>query len=362
MNKAVHLLLIKLSVFFSYNVKNIRPNIFPVPTENLMVKKIIKYLSLILFSFFLCQCQAPKEPEFIFNVSLLVNENHTWFKAFENFGQKLEERSNGRIKLLIYPSEQLGKEIETIRLIQAEVIDMTITSSTLSNWTEMLVFSELPFLLKDSTDMKRLIDGPVGKKMEEKMIQDVGLRALCYFQRGERHLTSNRPIKHPDELNGLIIRVPNVHSFVIAWSALGAKPTPMSFSEVFTSLQQGTIEAQENPFAMIKNAGFAEVQEYVNLTGHVVSWAYPVIGEKQFQKLPNDLKIIFIEAAKEMQIFEHKLFVENEKNVQEELKALGMKFVSVDKDAFIQKGEKDIYNSLSKEMQLVYRQIKSEQK
>ncbi len=352
----------QLIVSLSSDEENIRSNIFPVPPENLMIKKIIKYFSLILLSFFLCKCQAPKEPEFIFHAGLLVNKNHTWFKAFEYLGKNLEERSNGRIKLVIYPSEQLGKEIETIRLIQAEVIDMTITSSTLSNWSEMMVFAELPFLLKDSTDMKRLIEGEVGKKMEEKMIQDVGLRALCYFQRGERHLTSNRPIKHPDELKGLIIRVPNVHSFVIAWSALGAKPTPMSFSEVFTSLQQGTIEAQENPFAMIKNAGFAEVQEYVNLTSHVVSWAYPVIGEKQFQKLPDDLQKIFLEASKDMQLFEHNLFVENEKNVQEELKAMGMKFVSVDKDAFIEKGEKEIYNSLSKEMQLVYLQIKEEQK
>ena len=69
---------------------------------------------------------------------------------------------------------------------------------------------------------------------------------------------------------------------------MGAKPTPMAFSEVFTSLQQGTIEAQENPFAMIQAAGFAEVQDYINLTGHVMSWVYPVVGEKQFQALPED--------------------------------------------------------------------------
>lgn len=208
--------------------------------------------------------------------------------------------------------------------------------------------------------MKYLINGSIGKRIENEMLLKTGLRPLCYFQRGDRHLTSNRTIKSPEDLKGLIVRVPNVPSFVTAWSALGAKPTPMSFSEVFTSLQQGTIEAQENPLAMISTAGFAEVQKYVNLTGHVVSWIYPVIGEKQFQKLPKDLKQIFLEAAKEMQVYEHRLFIENEKMVSKELKEIGMEFVEVDKEAYIKKVQPAIYESLSPEMQLLYKQIKSE--
>ena len=320
---------------------------------------IIRYFFLVLVIMLLYQCQTKQKPEYLFRAGLLVNESHTWFKAFEYFGQTLEERSQGRIKLEIYPSEQLAKEIESIRLIQSEVIEMTITGSNLSNWTEELTFCELPFLLKDSTDMESLIDGPIGKRMEREMILKTNLRPLCYFKRGDRHLTSNRPIKTPEDLKGLIVRVPNVSSFVTAWSALGAKPTPMAFSEVFTSLQQGTIEAQENPLAMINTAGFAEVQKYVNLTGHVVSWVYPVISEKQFQKLPEDLKQIFSEAAKEMQVYEHRLFVENEKMVAKELRDKGMEFVEVDREAFIKKAEPAIYNSLSPEMQLIYKQIKS---
>lgn len=319
---------------------------------------ILLLLSLVLF----CQCTTNKESEFVFKAGLLVNEEHTWFKAFEHFKEEVEEKSNGRIKVDVYPSEQLGKEIEAIRLIQAGVIDMTITSSTLSNWTEILTFCELPFFLKDSSDMTRFMASATGRQLEESMIKDTGLRALGYFQRGERHLTSNRPIRHPDELNGLIIRVPNVPSFVTAWSSLGAKPTPMSFSEVFTSLQQGTIEAQENPFAMIKNAGFAEVQKYINLTGHVYSWAYPVLGEEKFQSLPEDLKKIVLEAGKEMQRYEHELFVENGKKIQAELKAAGMEFIEVDKDAFIAKTEEAIYNSLSTEMQVIYKQVKEDLK
>lgn len=317
-------------------------------------------LLVIFFSFcFLSACEKENKDSYLLKASLLANEDHTEYKAFDYFSKLLEERSNGRLKLQVYPSEQLAKEIEAIRLVQAGVIDMTLTSSLLSNWFETATFCELPFFFKDTIEVKQFIDGPIGQRIEREMIEITGLRPLGYFQRGARHLTSNRPIKHPDDLNGLIVRTPNVPSFVTTWDALGAKATPMAFSEVFTSLQQGTIEAQENPFALIKNAGFYEVQKYVNLTGHVLGWGYPVIGEKQFQKLPADLKKILVQSAKDMQAYEHQLFLAKEDELQKQLKQKGMEFVEVDKEAFIKKSEQAIYNSLSEAMQDVYRSIKN---
>lgn len=326
-----------------------------------LAKLTAKAFLLLLTFFLLLNCKSKEpEPEFLLRTALLVKEDHTWYKAFAYFKEILEERSKGRIKMQLYPSEQLAKEIEALRMIKAEVIDMTTTGSTLTNWFEVATFCELPFLIEDSSDMEQYIDGPLGRQIEEEMIEKAGLRAVAHFQRGPRHLTSNRPIRHPDDLNGLIIRIPNVPSFVTTWDALGAKPTPMAFSEVFTSLQSGTIEAQENPFAMINNAGFAEVQQYVNLTGHVVSWVYAVMGEKQFQKMPPDLQEIFLQAGKDMQAYERKLFMENEKKVQDELKAKGMEFIEVDKKAFKEKCEKAIYESLSPEMKKIYDGLKTE--
>lgn len=326
------------------------------------MKGTIRITWLLLIAAVLCRCSSAKEAEYHFRASLWANEEHTWYKAFLHFGELLEARSNGRMKLEVYPSEQLAKEIESIRLIQAEVIEMTVTASLLSNWVEIAAFCELPFLLRDSTDKNALLYGPLGEQIKEAILQKTGLRPVAVFERGPRHLTSNRPIKHPDELQGLILRVPSVPSFVTAWSAMGAKPTPMAFSEVFTSLQQGTIEAQENPFELILNAGFPEVQKYVNLTEHVMSWSYPVVGEKQFQRLPADLQAIFLAAAVEMQAYERKLFLESEKQVQDELKARGMEFVEVDKDAFAAKCEEAIYNSLSPEIQSLYREFLASRK
>ncbi len=327
------------------------------------VFKITKSLLVVAIGLvILMQCKQKQSAPYVLKASLLVNENHTWYKGFVYFQEILEKRSGGQIKLEVYHSEQLAKEIEAIRLIQAGVIDMTITGSMLNNWMEIAVFCELPFLLRDSVDMKQLINGPVGRRIEHEMVTKTGLRPLGYFQRGPRHLTSNRPIKHPDDLNGLILRVPNVPSFVTTWSALGAKPTPMAFSEVFTSLQQGTVEAQENPFALIKSAGFSEVQRYINLTAHVVSWGYPVIGEKQFRRMPDDLQEIFLKAASDMQQYEHQLFLDGEKSVQQALKDKGMQFIEVDKDAFNNKSKTAIYESLSPEMRKVYHRVLEDRK
>ena len=278
------------------------------------MKRILNFWLILLSVGFLTGCSSASEADYLFRVSLWANEEHTWYKAFLHFGDLLAERSEGRMKVEVYPSEQLAKEKESIRLIQAEVIEMT------------------------------------------------GLRPVAVFERGPRHLTSNRPIRHPDDLQGLILRVPSVPSFVTAWSAMGAKPTPMAFSEVFTSLQQGTIEAQENPFELILNAGFPEVQQYVNLTEHVMSWSYPVVGEKQFQRLPADLQAIFLQAAQEMQAYERRLFLESEKKVQDELKSRGMKFIEVDKDAFAAECEEAIFNSLSPESQELYKEFQASRK
>lgn len=307
-------------------------------------------------------CRQASAPEYRFRVALWANERHTWYDAMTAFAEEIAERSDGRMEVEVYPSEQLAKEIEAIRLIQAEVIDMTVTGSLLSNWIEIAAFCELPFLLQSEADRIALLEGEIGQRIEREMLEEMGLRPLGHFVRGPRQLTANRPIRHPDELAGMILRVPNVPSFVTAWKAMGAKPTPMAFSEVFTGLQQGTIDGQENPFALILNAGFAEVQQYVNLTEHVMSWSYPVVGERQFQALPEDLQAIFLDAAKNMQAYEHQLFTESETRVREELQEKGMTFVEVDKAAFQQRCEKAIYESLSPEMQVVYRSFMEERK
>jgi len=261
------------------------------------------------------------------------------------------------MEVRVYPAEQLGKEHELIRSIKAGIVDMTITGETMQNWTPVTAFCAMPYLIRDFNHLKQVVEGPVGHKISDAMITTIGLRPLAHFPRGARNLTSNRPIKHPDDLKGIILRVPNVPIFVQTWYALGAKPTPMTFSEVFTALQQGTVEAQENPFSLIYSAGFYEVQKYVNLTEHVIGWVYVVIGEAQFQQMPGDLQKILIQAGKDMEVYHQNLFLKEEQHLKEQLQAHGMKFIETDKAAFRRKARAAVMELLAKEQLSVYKQI-----
>lgn len=170
-------------------------------------------------------------------------------------------------------------------------------------------------------------------------------------------MTSNRPIKSPDELNGLRLRVPNVPLFVDTWQALGAKPTPMAFSEVFTSLQQGTIDAQENPLSLIESASFDEVQDYVNMTDHVRSWIYVVIGKNKLESMPDELQQVVVDAGESMHKFEAEKFAEDQKRLEQALTDAGMKFVEVDQQAFAEKAKPAVEASLNEEQQALYKAI-----
>ncbi len=282
-------------------------------------------------------CTSKKEDgTFTFKLGHLANEDHVWHQSALHFAELVSEKSEGKITIKVYPNEQLGSESDNLTGIMAGTMDMTITGETLQNYVEEAALVAVPYMIGDTAHLQKVAGGPIGQKIEEK-ISEVGFRPVAWFQRGARQLTSKKPVRTPEDLRGMILRVPNVPLFVNTWQAMGAKATPMAFSEVFTALQQGTIQAQENPLSLIHSAAFYEVQDYVNLTDHVIGWVYLVIGEKQFQKLPEDLQNAVLEAGQEMQQFHDKLFIAQQKIYEEKLKDAGMEFIEVDKAAFRQK-------------------------
>ncbi len=292
--------------------------------------------------------------EFTLKFGHLGNEENVWHKAAMKFAELVAEKSGGRIEVKVYPNEQLGKEMELIDGIRMGTVDMTITGESMQNWAPKAGLMGAPYAIRNADHLAKIAGGDIGREIEQEIIDKIGLRPVGWFGRGPRNLTSNSPIKHPDDLKGMILRVPNVPLFVAVWEALGAKPTPMAFSEVFTSLQQGTIAGQENPYALIKSAGFYEVQKYCNLTEHVISWIYVVLGEKKFQSMPEDLQKVILEAGQEMQEYEHQLFQEAEKGLAQELQDLGMTFVEVDKAAFQKKAEVAVFEALTPEQKELY--------
>ncbi|MDD3917522.1 MAG: TRAP transporter substrate-binding protein, partial [Synergistaceae bacterium] len=300
---------------------------------------------------------AEKKPEFTLKLGHLANTEHTWHKGSVKFAELVEEKTGGRVVVQVFPSEQLGNEMEVIGNIQSGIVDMLITGESMMNWAPLCGLIAVPYMIRDSAHMEKIVEGEVGQAIEKEVIEKVRLRPVAWFERGARNLTSNREVKKPEDLNGLRLRVPNVPLFVATWESLGAKPTPMAFSEVFTSLQQGIIDGQENPYDLIKSASFFEVQKFVNKTEHVRGWIYLVIGEDKFQSMPEDIRKAVLEAGKEAQVYERQLFRAEQDQLIKDLQDKGMTFVEVDKEAFMKKAEPAVLSFLSPELQEMYKKI-----
>ena len=282
----------------------------------------------------------------------LANEQNIWHQAAERFKQLVEENSDGRIEVLLYPNEQLGNEMDLINSIQLGTADMTITGESLQNWAPKAAMMAVPYAFRDAEHLRQAVESEIGEQIEAQIAERANLVPLAWFERGPRELTSNRPIRHPDDLDGIRLRVPNVPLFVSTWEALGARPTPMAFSEVFTALQQNTIQAQENPLSLIESASFNEVQDYVNLTGHVRSWIYVVIGRNRLESMPEELQQIVREAAQEMQVYQAELFEEDQQQ-------RGMEFVEVDTEAFAEKARPAVEAALNDEQRELFDAIQN---
>lgn len=280
----------------------------------------------------------------------LANEDNTWHKAAVKFGEELSTLTNGRIEVQVFPNSSLGKEMDLINGMQLGTADMTISGESLQNWAPMAALLAVPYAYKSLEHMDEIAGGKIGEDIKAQIIEMAKVRPIAYFARGPRNLTTNRAIKHPDDLKGLKMRVPNVPLFVDVWKALGAAPTPMAFSEVFTSLQNGTIGAQENPLALIKSANFNEVQKFVNKTEHVRSWIYLVISEITWAKLSDEDKASVMEAGKRAQTYERELFLVEDGQLVGELEGKGMTFVDVDGAAFAAKAKDAVLANVKDEI------------
>lgn len=280
----------------------------------------------------------------------LANEQNPWHLASEKFGEELSRLTDGRIRVEVFPNESLGKEIDLINGMQLGTVDMTITGESLQNWAPMAALLAVPYAYGSLDHMDEVALGEIGDRIEAQIVEKARVRPIAHFARGPRNLTSNRPIAHPDDLDGLKMRVPNVPLFVDVWSALGAQPTPMAFSEVFTSLQNGTIDAQENPLALIRSASFDEVQSHVNLTQHVRSWIYLAIAEATWEKLSDEDRAAVMQAAEIARNYERNLFEASVAEDRAYLEEKGMTFVEVDGAAFAARAKEAVLSNVNDEI------------
>lgn len=300
---------------------------------------------------------APAE-KITWKLGHLGNEEHIWNKTALKFAELVAEKTNGQIEIKVYPNESLGKEVENIDMIKTGAADMVISGESMQTWAPKAALMAVPYAFRDTAHMQAVIESDLGDEIAAQIEEKVGLIPLYYHLRAPRNLTSNRAINTPADLNGFKMRVPNVPLFVDAWKAAGAAPQAMAFNEVFTALQQGVIEGQENPVDLIYSAGFYEVQKFVNVTEHVNGWIYVLVGVNQFNKLSDDLKAAVLEAAEEAQAYGDSLFAEQTADFVQKLEEKGMTFNrNVDKAAFQAAMEPAVLDKLTDEQKDLYQRI-----
>lgn len=208
----------------------------------------------------------------------------------QQFGMaRLNDRlaaSGVALQVDVYPGAQLGNEAELLEQLVAGEIDMAIAGpSFLGMWVPQLGVFDAAYVFTDLEQMLSVAEGPLIAPYWEALRERYGVRVLTTWAYGSRHITANRPVRHPDDLKGFRLRLPAARVWQESGSALGASPMPMAFSEVYMALQQGIADGQENPIPVIRSMGFQEVQKYLVLTGHIQSSIQILVNERSWNRL-----------------------------------------------------------------------------
>lgn len=265
------------------------------------------------------------------------------------FGDEVFKRTNGRYKLQYFPAGALGGEREMLEAVQLGTEDMVITSTgPVGNFVAETRILDIPFLFRDYDHARKVLDGPIGQEILAKFPAK-GLVAISWMENGFRHVTnSKKAINTPADLSGLKIRTMENKVHMEAFKAMGSLPTPMNMNEVFTALQTGTVDGQENPIPVILANKLYTVQKYLSLTSHVYSPALLIINKGVWDKLSAADKASFQEAAKIALVVNRKKVNDDEANGIAVIEKAGTLVNKVD-TALFQKAVASAYVGYNKE-------------
>ena len=260
---------------------------------------------------------------------------HPYGKGADYFAKLVAEKSNGAIEVQVFPSSQLGGQKDLVESMVYGGIDMALVgTAVLGQFQPQISIFDLPFLFKDRNHAYKSLDTvgmDIGKGLEPK-----GIKLLGYMENGIRHLTNNvREVKTPADMADLKIRVMNNKVYIEMMKALGASPTPMAFGELYSAMQQGTVDGQENPSAHIWTKRFFEVQKYASLTAHSYSPEPLIMSMITWNRLNQQQREIIQSAAKEAIDWQRKIAAEQDKEYWDKIKASGkIKVTEVDRAPF----------------------------
>lgn len=263
-------------------------------------------------------------------IAHVVDPSHHYQIGAENFKKIVEERTNGRVEVQIFPSSQLGNERAILEGMKMGSIEMgVITSGALSGFVPEYAVLDLGYLFKDVDEAMNVLNGPIGEEFSQKMV-DNGIRNLGTLRYGFRSVYAGKPINSPEDLKGMKIRTMENPAHMDCFKALGANPTPMGYGELYTALQQKVVDGAENLPDLFYNSKHYEVAKEYSMTNHVYCIVMWMMSEKVYQSLPEDLRPIIMEAAQESIEYENGVIVEQMNQAKANLEAAGVKITEPD--------------------------------
>jgi len=257
------------------------------------------------------------------------------------FGKLMAERTGGAVKIAHFGGGSLGGEKDVMEGLRLGSVHISLIGLTLMPFLDVIWG---PYVFRDNDHGRKVLDGVIGQSWKDRVIKEGGgLRLVDYVYFGPRQLTTkNTPGRTPAELKGLKIRVMEAPIYIATWKALGASPVPMAWPEVFTGLQQGTIDAQENPLELIVSNSLFEVQKYVALTSHVRPYRFLLMNDGAFNKMSKEQQKIFLDTWKEISKEIEQEYISSDQKFLDLLKSKGMTVVPAEVNAY-REATKDVW-------------------
>ena len=262
-------------------------------------------------------------------------DNHPYNLGLVKMSELVAEKSNGAVTLDVFGNSQLGNERDLLEGLQLGSLQITcVSTAPLAGFTDSFLVFDLPFIFETTEQARAVMDSEVGTEILNS-VEDQGMKGLAWFENGFRNVTNSKlPITVPDDLKGIKIRTMENPMHMEAFRVMGADPTPMAMGDVFTALQQGTIDAQENPIPIIETNKFGEVQHYLSMTGHLFSPAPVFISTDYFNSLPAEYQTAVQEAATEAVPYQREQIDEQNVTGLGSLQAAGMEVNEPEKEPF----------------------------
>ncbi len=307
-----------------------------------MMRNIGRFFALlsvfVLVSVVFTGCQADNDVRVI-KLGHGLDISHPVHKAMVFMAERLAEKSKGKVKLDIYPSQQLGSERECLELLQIGSLGMTkVSTGVLENFVPELKVLGLPFLFRSNEHRYNVLEGEVGEELLDASIPQ-RLKGLTFYDAGSRSFYSKTPIRTPEDLNGEKVRVMESQTAISMVQALGGSPTPIAYGELYTALQQGIVDGAENNLPSFYTSRHYEVCKFYTMDEHTAVPDELLISMLLWNKLSKQEQQWIKEAAVESRIYEKKIWHEAELEALEKVQEAGVTIITPDKEAFRERVE-----------------------